>query len=127
MLPIRDNLKAISFGWLFYVLGNISYYIIIGTVGSNFGYLNYMLYFVAFAGGFITGRFSTKNPVFNLIVVGVLMGLSAGIINYLYGLLGFPTDFGSFKGFQILVAFAIPLFVVLSLFGGALGSKDESK
>ncbi len=124
---MRDNVKAIGFGWLLYLLGNISYYVIIYANGSMPSYLNYLLYIVAFIGGFITGRLSIKRPVTNLILAGVLMGLTAGGINYLYWLLGYPADFGTFKGFQIVVAFAVPSFVLLSLFGGALGYVDESK
>jgi hypothetical protein len=124
---MRDNLKAIGFGWLLYLLGNISYYVIINVYGSMPIYLNYLLYFMAFLGGFVTGKLTNKNPVINMIFAGTLMGLTAGGINYLYWLLGFPADLGNFKGFQVVIAFAIPSFVLLSLFGGALGYKDESK
>jgi hypothetical protein len=123
---MRDNVKAIGFGWLLYVFGNISYYVIINAYGSMPSYLNYLLYFLVFLGGFVTGKLSVKKPIMNLILAGILMGLTAGGINYLYWLLGFPADFGTFKGFQIVIAFAIPSFVLLALFGGAFGYKDES-
>ena len=57
---------------------------------------------------------------------GALMGILVGVINYIYWSLGFPADFGGIGGMKIVVAFSIPLFVLLALVGGVLGSNEKN-
>ena len=121
------NWKAIGWGLLAYVTGHFGYLVLVNLIDSFSSYMSYLLFTNVIVGGAITGRLSPTKLIVHLIIAGVLMGVSAGGINYLYWLLGYPADFGGTKGLLIVISFTVPFFVLLSLVGGAFGSKDEDR
>jgi peptidoglycan/LPS O-acetylase OafA/YrhL len=123
VMPMKGNLRAIGWGWLVYLLGSIGFFIIAVVFKGLPGYLGYLFYLLPFIGGMVAARSLQSRPVISLVVLGVLMGLSAGGLYYLYWLLDFPVDF---KGFWLTVFFAVPMCVLLALFGGAVGTREDA-
>ncbi|RDH43041.1 hypothetical protein [Zooshikella ganghwensis] len=55
----------------------------------------------------------------------VLLAMPASIIlaglNYLYGVLGIPVDFGGMRGALVVVVMALPIAIILCAIGGGIG------
>jgi hypothetical protein len=105
------------------VIGAVIYLVVDAIIENLPSYYGYLHHLMAFVGGMITGRLIKSRPIISLILVGTLMGITAGVTNYLSWLFGIPVDY---KGFQVVIAFAIPVFVSLASFGGAIGFREES-
>ncbi len=123
---MNKNWKAIGAGCLVFVVGYFGYLLVINFVDSLDAYAKYSLYLIGIIGGAITGKLSKQRPLLNSSLAGALMGILVGVINYIYWSLGFPADFGGIGGLKIVVAFSIPLFVLLALVGGAFGSNEKN-
>jgi hypothetical protein len=91
---VKGNLRAIGWGWLVYLLGSIGFFVIEAVVEWLPSYIGYLFYVMPFIGGMVAGRLLKSRPIVSLVVLGVLMGSSAGGLNYFYWVLGFPADFG---------------------------------
>jgi hypothetical protein len=124
-MSVKGNLRAIGWGWLVFLSGSVGFFFLTAPLEGLPGYLGYLFYLPPFIGGMVAGRLLKIRPVISLVVLGVLMGLSIGGLHYLYWLLGFPADLGGSKGFQLTVLFAVPVFVLLALFGGAIGVRKN--
>jgi hypothetical protein len=124
-MSVKGNLRAIGWGWFVYLLSVAGFFLIAALSESLPSYLGYLFYLLPFIGGIVAGRLLKSKPVVSLIALGVLMGLSTGGLYFVYWLLGFPLDVGGFKGFQLVVFFTVPVFILLALFGGAVGTRTE--
>ncbi len=119
------NYKVILLGIGIFTSIYLTYLIMAKTITGLPSFMWYTPHASAIFGGVVIGNKSIESPLRNSVLGGILMAVVVVVINHLSWLLGIPVDFGGPKGSLIFIILSLPMFVVLAVVGGALGSKDE--
>lgn len=118
-MKINRNISAILKGIsIFLVISAISLALLYIDTASSSGYLVWIGVFVA---GVVTAMTARSHKIWLSILLALPIALLIALENWVWRLLGKPSDFSGASGFFIVLTMFIPVGLVLSGAGGVLG------
>jgi len=103
------------------LVAEVCYLVVRSKFGNLPSVVTYVPYAIALLGGVITGRLSNREKTLtNSVIVGIIMSLSIGMLNYVQSYMGVAVDFGGIEGSTLAALLVMPFIVVVAVIGGAL-------
>jgi hypothetical protein len=127
VLTVPPELRAFLTGLAIFLVLTLGYFLLIAGVRSDNQLLGWFALAIEFSAsllaGFVCGRFVQRRQFATLLVLGVASALSLGVLNYLWGALGFPSDLGGLGNLPVVIGLSLLTVVPLVVVGGAVGAK----
>jgi len=118
---IRDGL-AIAFGLGAFLILHVGYIFVQASITNAFMAMVFLYFATPVLVGGITGYFAQRQPLPALLVLGVAVAISVGVLHLLGPWLGFPTGAGDLGGSVTLAMFSLVFALPMVVIGGAVGS-----
>jgi len=116
------NIRAIATGMVVFVVLLTAYFALVTWVRDAPPFVAFLSYAVPVAGGCVTGFMVRHREFVALLVLGVAAAIYQGILNFVWGWLGLPTDLGGLRTLPWVVGLSLVTIVRLVVVGGAIGS-----
>jgi len=78
----------------------------------------YVSWAEVFVGGFLVAMLGATSIMQRTVVLGIVMGMCAGLIHWLAALTGIRLDAGTAEGVIVFTAISIPFYIGLTVSGG---------
>jgi hypothetical protein len=115
------DVRAIVAGIVVFVVLLIAYFALVTWVRDAPSFLWLLGYTVPLLAGCVTGFMASRREFVALLILGVAAAICQGILNFVWGWLGLPTDLGGLRTLPWVVVLSLVVIVPLVVIGGTIG------